>query len=127
MDDAKNVAVLAKRFFDGIEKDDISVLHDTYSADVGIWHNTDGVIQTKGENVETLKGVIAKYPQRRFTERRLDAFPGGFVQQHVLVGTLKDGRKVSLPAVIVCKVNDGKITRLDEYFDSVAADAFLKD
>ena len=127
MDDAKDVAALAKRFFDGIEKDDISVLHDSYADTVGIWHNTDGVVQTKSENVETLKGVIAKYPQRRFTDRRLDAYAGGFVQQHVLVGTRKDGVKVSLPAVIVCKVQNGRITRLDEYFDSVAADAFLKD
>jgi ketosteroid isomerase-like protein len=127
MDDAKDVAALAKEFFDGIENDDISVLQKLYAEDVGIWHNTDGVVQTKSENVETLKGVIAKYPHRRFTDRRLDAYPGGFVQQHVLIGTRKDGVKVSLPAVLVCKVQNGKITRLDEYFDSIAADAFLKD
>ena len=33
---------------------------------------------------------------------------------------LKDGREVTLAACVVCKVREGKITRLDEYFDSAA-------
>jgi len=29
-----------------------------------------------------------------------------------------DGKRVELPACIVCAVAEGRITRLDEYFDS---------
>jgi ketosteroid isomerase-like protein len=54
-------------------------------------------------------------------------FPGGFVQQHVLRGTRKhDGERLALPACIVCAVKDGKITRLDEYFDSARVAEFRK-
>jgi ketosteroid isomerase-like protein len=33
---------------------------------------------------------------------------------------------VSLPACIVCQVKNGRITRLDEYFDSAAVEQFRK-
>jgi ketosteroid isomerase-like protein len=49
------------------------------------------------------------------------------VQQHVLRGTRAlDGVRVALPACIVCAVKDGKITRLDEYFDSARVAEFRK-
>ena len=49
----------------------------------------------------------------RYEAVRLAPVPGGFVQQHVV-----RGRALVLPAVVVCQVRDGRITRLDEYFDS---------
>lgn len=124
MDDPKDIAALAKRFFDGIEKGDINILHEVYDDKVEIWHNTDNLIQSKQDNVATLTGMVQRIPKRAYTQRRLDAFPGGFVQQHVLEGTRKDGKQVSLSACIVCRVKNGKITRLDEYFDSAAVAKF---
>ena len=51
-------------------------------------------------------------------DRRLVAFPGGFVQQHLLIAEFANGKVLELPACIVCAVSGGRITRLDEYFDS---------
>ena len=60
--------------------------------------------------------------RRRFytawTLSGLRVFDGGFVQQHELRGVRQDGVAVRLAACIVCAVEDGRITRLDEYFDS---------
>jgi len=57
----------------------------------------------------------------------LTAFPGGFVQQHVLKGKrVHDDGAVRLPCAIICKVENGKITRLDEYFDSAHVAEFRK-
>jgi ketosteroid isomerase-like protein len=54
-------------------------------------------------------------------------FPGGFVQQHTLEGKrTHDDAPVRLPCVIVCAVENGKITRLDEYFDSAHVAQFRK-
>ena len=65
------------------------------------------------------------FTDRIYDDRRLDVFAGGFVQQHVLRATrVRDGAKVALAACLVCRVHDGKITRLDEYFDSAAVAAF---
>jgi ketosteroid isomerase-like protein len=126
MDDSKEILSLAKSFFDGLEAGDITILRRVYDPKVEIWHNTDGLVQTLEDNETTLKGFLERIGDRKYGERRLDAFPGGFVQQHVLSGTRKDGVRVSLPACIVCQVKNGKITRLDEYFDSAHVAEFRK-
>lgn len=121
MDD---IAALAKRFFDGLEQGNIAILREVYAPNVKIWHNTDGLEQTLEENETTLTGFIQRIPKRQYADRRVHIFPGGFVQQHTLKGTKKDGTQVELPAVIICKVENGKVTRLDEYFDSAAVARF---
>jgi ketosteroid isomerase-like protein len=112
------ITALATGFFDAIERGDIDAVAACYAEDVGVWHNTDGLVNTKAENLETLAGFIRGIPERRYENRRLVAFPGGFVQQHLLKGVRRDGKTVELAACLVCAVADGKITRLDEYFDA---------
>jgi len=50
-----------------------------------------------------------------------EATETGFVQQHILRGLLPNGEKLALPVCIIFQINDGQITRLDEYFDSANA------
>jgi ketosteroid isomerase-like protein len=110
---------LAKRFFDCIEAGDIEGLVACYAPDAVIWHNSDGAEQGPAENAQTLRGFVARIAHRVYDERRVAVFEDGFVQQHLLRGRrAKDGGPVALPACIVCQVKDGRITRLDEYFDS---------
>ena len=59
--------------------------------------------------------------------RRLEVFPGGFVQQHLLKGRrVTDGLPVQLPACVIAYVREGRITRLDEYLDSAHVADFEK-
>jgi ketosteroid isomerase-like protein len=116
---------LAKDFFDAVERGDIEALKSFYAPNAKIWHNTDGLEQTPEDNVQTLKGFVSRIRDRRYADRRLHVFPEGFVHQHTLSGTkTKDGAQVSLTACIVCRVENGRITRLDEYFDSAAVAQF---
>jgi len=117
---------LAKRFFDAVEQGDIDTLHACYAPDAKIWHNTDEAEQSRDDNAETLRGFVQRIPSRTYAKRRLQVFDGGFVHQHELQGVRRDGVKVHLPACIVCLVKDGKITRLDEYFDSAHVAEFRK-
>ena len=114
------ISDLAKRFFDAIEAGNIATVRAIYADNARVWHNTDGKETSREENIRTLEGFIGAVPTRRYTNRRLDVFETGFVEQHLLVGRLANGKDVSLPACIVCEVKDGRITRLDEYFDSAA-------
>ncbi|HEX5378718.1 MAG TPA: nuclear transport factor 2 family protein [Phenylobacterium sp.] len=109
---------LARRFFDAIEAGDIEGVGACYADDVVIWHNTDGLETSKAQNVETLSNFVRYIPERRYRDRRLTAYPGGFVQQHRLAVKRRDGKAAELQACIVCAVADGAITRLDEYFDA---------
>ena len=124
MTDAE-MRAFAKRFFDCIETGDVDGLVACYAPGAEIWHNTDGLIQGPADNRATLQGLVRYFAERTYDDRRLDVFPGGFVQQHLLRATrVRDGAKVALAACIVCRVKDGRITRLDEYFDSAAVTAF---
>jgi len=118
------IRALAERFFDAIEAGDIAAVRAAYAPDAVIWHNTDELATSVEDNVETLTGFVKRIRDRRYRDRRLEVFDGGFVQQHVLHGVRADGVAVTLPACIVCQVKDGRISRLDEYFDSARVAVF---
>ena len=119
-DTIQSIAALAKRFFDAVQNGDPDTLEAIYDPGVEIWHNTDRLTVTRDENLKTLRSFIARAPKRSYTDRRLIAYPGGFVQQHLLIAEQPNGKVLELPACIVCAVENGRITRLDEYFDSAA-------
>jgi ketosteroid isomerase-like protein len=116
---------LAKRFFDAVEQGDIDTLYDCYAPDAKIWHNTDDAEQTRDDNAQTLRGFVKRISNRVYANRRLHVFEGGFVQQHDLTGVRADGVAVRLTACLVCAVEGGRITRLDEYFDSAQVAKFV--
>jgi ketosteroid isomerase-like protein len=109
---------LAESFFNAIERGDLVAVQAIYAPDAIVWHNTDGRAVQVDENLETLESFIQNVPERHYTRRRLEVFEGGFVEQHLLKGKLANGKEVSLAACVICKVREGRITRLDEYFDS---------
>lgn len=127
MSDDNNIHAMAKQFFDAIEQGDIETMQNSFTPDAEIWHNTDELIVSPAQTAETLTGLVARIKDRRYADRRLTVYPGGFVQQHVLTGKrAHDDVEVRLPCAIICKVENGKITRLDEYFDSAHVATFRK-
>lgn len=120
MDTINDMTALAARFFDAIERGEIDAVLGIYARDAVIWHNTDEQDSTPAQNAQVLTDFVKRIRERRYENRRLDVFPGGFVQQHVLTGTRADGMRLRLPACVICKVANGRIARLDEYFDSAA-------
>jgi ketosteroid isomerase-like protein len=118
---------LAQRFFDAVEAGDIETAGSCYAPDVVIWHNFDNLEQTREQNLAILAAIPQRLTDRVYADRRVEVFAGGFLQQHVLHATRKfDGARVAMPAVIICRVKDGKIIRLDEYLDSAHLAEFRK-
>ncbi|WP_257548120.1 nuclear transport factor 2 family protein [Sphingopyxis sp. DBS4] len=127
MAEQDDIRAMAQRFFDAIEAGDIATMQNSFTPEAEIWHNTDEAIVTPAQTAETLTGMVARIKDREYAERRLTVFPGGFVQQHVLKGRrVHDDGEVRLPCAIICKVENGRITRLDEYFDSAHVAEFRK-
>ncbi|WP_298670317.1 nuclear transport factor 2 family protein [uncultured Sphingomonas sp.] len=117
----------ATGFFDAIERGDIPAMQACFTPDAEIWHNTDELIVSPADTAKVLAGMVARISDPRYADRRINVFAGGFVQQHVLEGKrVHDGGAVRLPCAIICKVTDGRITRLDEYFDSAHVAEFRK-
>jgi ketosteroid isomerase-like protein len=117
---------VAERLFAAIEAGDIDAVSALYHPDVEVWHNTDGLSQSRHANLATLAWVTRNLPGLRYTEIRRSVTEDGFVQRHVLVVTNRAGRRVEVPACIVATVHDGRITRIDEYLDSVAVASMVE-
>jgi ketosteroid isomerase-like protein len=116
---AKQSLEIADRLFKAIERGDVNAIKDIYAPHTKIWHNFDNVAQSVDENLAVLKWVVEHIGEISYSEIRRQPTPSGFVQQHVLRGKLKsNGKEIAIPACIVCTVENGRITRLDEYLDS---------
>lgn len=127
MTESEQIRTLAKRFFDAIEQGDIDLVVNSFTPDAQIWHNTDELIVSREQTGKVLTAMLGRINNPRYEDRRLQTFPGGFVQQHVLVGKRAlDGATVRLPCCIVCQTKGGQIARLDEYFDSAHVAEFRK-
>lgn len=115
---------IADDIFAAIEDGDVQRVRSCYAPDAVIWHNFDRVEQSVDDNLRVLGWMISTFPKRKYDTVHRHEWHIGFVQQHVLHLTKKDGTVVELPACIVAKVGeDGKITRIDEYLDSAQAAA----
>jgi ketosteroid isomerase-like protein len=109
---------LAERLFKAIEAGDIDTVEEIYAPDAEIWHNTDSLVQAPADNARTLTWITTNLRDMAYTQVKRSATEDGFVQQHVLVLTNRAGQRVEIPACIVVRIADGRITRLDEYIDS---------
>ena len=108
----------ADRLFGAIMKADVEALRQVYATDAVIWHNNDNTEQNVDQNLRVLAWVVKNIKELRYEDIRRQETPTGFVQQHVLRGTGPSGKPVAISACIVCRVENGRITRLDEYLDS---------
>lgn len=120
-DTEQSILALAARFVAAIETADIDVIKACYAEDARIWHNFDNVEQTVDENLRVLRWMVRVLGERKYNVLRRVAFPGGYLQQHVLTGKRVNGEAFAMPACLVVQVKDGRITRLEEYLDPAQA------
>ncbi len=68
--------------------------------------------------MKVLRWFIRVTAERSYEVLDRQLFPGGFVQQHILHATGRNGGLIALRVCIVIKVSGNDlITRIDEYFD----------
>lgn len=112
---------IADRLCGAIERGDADAVRALYAPDAVIWHNDDQKEQTPEENLKVLAWLCRHLHERRYDVTRREVLPDGFVQQHILRGTTGTGAPFAMPACILCRIVDGRITRVDEYLDPAAA------
>lgn len=97
---------------------DEAVFGSIYTDDAVIWHGSTNVTQTKAENAGFLGKIFELVDSLYYVDIKRLPTPEGFVQYHGVTGVFKDGTPVpTLQACIVATVTDGKISRLNEWFD----------
>lgn len=117
---------IGKKFFKALEDGDIEAVRNIYHPDVVIWHNVDGLDrrdtgQNREESLATLEMLIKVVKDWKYDVWFREKTESGFVQHHVLRGILPNGEAFAMPVCLVCRIEDGLITRIDEHLDSAMA------
>ena len=107
---------LADCFFAAAAAHDLDAVRALYADDARIWHNWDDHEQDVDENLATLGSLPQRYDRFDYDAVRTVALPDGFVRQHDIVVARGD-RSARVPAILRGYVADGRITRIEEYFD----------
>lgn len=112
------VTSVADRLFSAIEAGDVAAVAAMWSDDVMVWHAGDKRPSEKARAMKVIEWFVSATADRHYDVLDRRIFDGGFVQQHVLHGTARDGTPYSVRVgIIICVGRDGLITRIDEYFD----------
>lgn len=96
-------------------------LRALYADDAIVWHAATNREQSVEENVAMLTALYSEMAELQYIDVRRSFIEDGFVQQHRLVAKYKDG--TTMPDVHACaivRIGNGKIVRIDEYFDMSA-------
>jgi ketosteroid isomerase-like protein len=119
MSETAEIYAVADKLGDAIASRDADKIRAIYADDVVIWHPAFDQEMDKVENSGLLARVFELASDLKYENIRRHPIDGGVIQQHVLTGAFTDGEP--LPRLQVCmiiKVRDGKITRIEEYFDA---------
>jgi ketosteroid isomerase-like protein len=116
-----SVTQVADRLFEAIEDGDIAAVADLYTLDTKIWHNDTRAEQSAEMNLKSLAALCEVLKSRAYLVKRRSVVDSGVLQQHVLSGVLADGDKVELHAAMYLEISAGKVRRIEEYTDNVAA------
>jgi uncharacterized protein len=105
--------------FNALDADGFGAL---YADDIVVWHNVDMQTQTKAENLTSVSAILCNASAASYESIVRTRTDAGFVQQHVVNLQLKDGRRIPpIAACLVFRIENGLISRLDEYLDPTAA------
>ena len=114
---------LARHFIAAIEAGQTEEVRAYYAPDARIWHNFDDINQTVDENMAVLEWMKRQTTRRSYEITRLEEISGGYLQQHILRMVNHEGLELVMHACVVVRVEDGKISRLEEYLDPKPAEA----
>lgn len=111
-----DILAFSDAFFAAVASGDIEAVADFYTDDVAVWHNWDGVEQSKAENLAVLGSISGRYESFEYIDARRTEVEGGFLRQHTIKAS-RDGKTALVPAILRVYVDGGKIHRIEEYFD----------
>jgi ketosteroid isomerase-like protein len=113
-----SVVDVADQLFAAIVRGDEATLEQMFDDDIAVWRVGSRRDDDKARALRVLHWFIDVTAQRSYEVLDRQLFPGGFVQQHILHSTGRNGGLIALRVCIVIKVGRSDlINRIDEYFD----------
>jgi ketosteroid isomerase-like protein len=113
--------LLANALFDAIEAGDTAKFQSLYAADAVVVDTTRKSQMSIAKEAEFVGQMHDLFKSFKYAQRRYSNTADGAVLQHTLTGQTADGQAVSLPIIIRMYVADGRIRRMEEYYDGKRA------
>src|SRR5262249_8156566 len=114
---AENAHAVAEALERAISKKDVAGVANVYSDHCVVWYNYDNKHQTRDESLAALTSSLRPFNTICYANIRRELTESGYVQQHVMIGELHGGGRIEVPCCHVGAVRNGKLVRLDAYFD----------
>jgi ketosteroid isomerase-like protein len=114
---------LATALMAAVQRGDTDTVKALYAEDITLWHTNDRMNQTSEDSIRTLAWLKKHVKGVRYEELRIAALDDGFVQQHVMRA---DSPRVDMPCMLRVWCANGRITRIEEYFDSADAAPIIR-
>ena len=109
---------VADRLFTAIEHSDVALLNRIFNDDVAVWRRGAPRDDDKTRALRVLNWFINATTERHYEILDRQLFGHGFVQQHILHATGRNGGSIAMRVCIVIKLGaNALISRIDEYFD----------
>ena len=116
----------ADQLFAAIERSDEAALEQMYDDDIAVWRVGSHRDDDKARAMKVLRWFIGVTTERHYEILDRQLFADGFVQQHILHASGRNGGSIALRVCIVIKLNSNAlISRIDEYFDPAALAALM--
>jgi ketosteroid isomerase-like protein len=113
-----SVVDVADQLFAAIVRGDEATLEQMFDDDIAVWRAGSDRDDDKARALRVLHWFIDVTTHRRYELLDRQLFTGGFVQQHILHATGRNGGSIALRVCIVIKMSGNDlINRIDEYFD----------
>ncbi len=117
---------LCNRFFNAYQDQIIEDVADTISDDFVVWLAPFNKEVAREEWLASTIPGWARNRHRKYNDRKIDTFDGGWVARYTLNITEHSGRKSALQVCVVALCSDGKIYRMDEYIDPSKSPAWAE-
>jgi ketosteroid isomerase-like protein len=98
-------------------------LHELYRDDVQIWHSFSNATMSKHANIARLARLWRQGVRFRYDSAEQLVVGNRAVVRHRVELTTPGGQRFVFHVALFASVEDGQITRIEEYFDAKELDA----
>jgi ketosteroid isomerase-like protein len=100
---------------------DVEIFRAVYAEGAVVYHALADAEMSVAASLQFLQAVLGVTEKLWYEDVRITGTERGYVDQHYACLTLRNGTEVRIPAVMVVTVENGLVTRLDEYLEGAAA------
>jgi uncharacterized protein len=100
---------------------DLGIARKLFAPGATVWNAMGDATMTVQESLRRLQAVWDVTSELSYVEARVTPTAQGYLDQHYVQAVMKSGLHIRFPAIMVVTINDGLITRLEEYIEANAA------